>query len=373
MFIFNLLLFLIALSLLIFIHELGHFIFAKLFNVYCMEFSLGMGPAIFSKKFKKDPETSYSLRCLPIGGYVAMAGEIEGDEMEKELQIPYERTINGIKAWKRAIITVAGVTFNFIFALFLIGIYIFASGVNSQDNRIQISDNSIAYNAGLRSNDKIISVNSNVVKDASGITVYTSCIDESCSINKISDLVTIVNEESPNEIGETQEIVISYYHNKELKTATLARNYNSETEAAEILGLSAYLETPGFFEGIKLTFKTFWEIIVLMFEAIGSLFTKEGFNQVGGPVQVYSVSAQMASEGILSYIWFLAIISVNLGFFNLLPIPGLDGARFYLSIGEAVTNKKFNTKIESYINMVGMFFLFGLMIVVTFKDIFMLF
>ena len=139
------------------------------------------------------------------------------------------------------------------------------------------------------------------------------------------------------------------------------------------MGLGAYSVTPGFFEGIKLTFKTFGEIIVLMFQAIGSLFTKEGINQVGGPVQVYSVSAQMASEGILSYIWFLAIISVNLGFFNLLPIPGLDGARFYLSVGEAITNKKFNTKIESYINMAGMFFLFGVMILVTLKDIFMLF
>ena len=110
-----------------------------------------------------------------------------------------------------------------------------------------------------------------------------------------------------------------------------------------------------------------------MFQAIGSLFTKNGFSQVGGPVQVYSVSTQMASEGVLSYIWFLAIISVNLGFFNLLPIPGLDGARFYISIGEAITNKKFNPKIESYINMIGMFFLFGLMIVVTFKDIITLF
>ena len=164
MFIFNLLLFLIALSLLIFIHEFGHFLFAKIFNVYCMEFSLGMGPAIFSKKFKKDPETTYSLRSLPIGGYVAMAGEIEGDEKEKELNIPYHRTINGIKAWKRAIVVVAGVTFNFIFALILIAIYIFASGVSSNDNRITIQKDSIAYNAGLRSGDKIVSVTSNIVK-----------------------------------------------------------------------------------------------------------------------------------------------------------------------------------------------------------------
>ena len=80
----------------------------------------------------------------------------------------------------------------------------------------------------------------------------------------------------------------------------------------------------------------------------------------------------MASQGFLSYVWFLAIISVNLGFFNLLPIPGLDGARFFISIGETVTNKKFNPKIESYINMAGMLFLFGLMIVVTIKDVFML-
>jgi len=372
MFIFNLLLFLIALSLLIFIHEFGHFLFAKLFNVYCMEFSLGMGPAIFSKKFKKDPETAYSLRCLPIGGYVAMAGEIEGDEKEKELDIPYERTINGVNAWKRAIITVAGVTFNFIFAIILIAIYIFGSGISSNDNRIEIAPNSIAYKAGIRSSDKIVSVSSNIVKE-NGIETYSSCVDEVCNITTINQLVEIVNDKMPNKEGTTQEIVVNYYHGKELKTATLTRSYDSETESAQILGLSTYLVTPGFFEGLKLTFKTFGEIIVLMFQAIGSLFTKDGFNQVGGPVQVYSVSAQMASQGILSYIWFLAIISVNLGFFNLLPIPGLDGARFYLSIGEAITKKKFNTKIETYINMVGMFFLFGLMIVVTFKDIFMLF
>ena len=372
MFIFNLLLFLIALSLLIFIHELGHFLFAKLFNVYCLEFSLGMGPSIISKKFKKDPETTYSLRSLPIGGYVAMAGEIADDEKEKELNIPYERTINGIKAWKRAIITVAGVTFNFIFAIILIAIYIFASGTNSNDNRIQIEDNSIAYQAGIRSSDKIIEVTSNIIKNENEI-IYTSCLEETCTVNTISELVKIVNLQTPNEEGKTQEITIKYYHNDEIKTTTLVRTFNKETNEPQILGVSSYLITPGFFEGIKLTFKTFGDIFVLMFQAIGALFTKEGFNQVGGPVQVYSVSAQMASEGILSYMWFLAIISINLGFFNLLPIPGLDGSRFFISIGEAITNKKFNTKIESYINMIGLVFLFGLMIVVTIKDVFMLF
>ena len=372
MFILNLLLFLVALSLLIFIHEFGHFLFAKLFNVYCMEFSLGMGPAIFSKKIKKDPETLYSLRWLPIGGYVAMAGEVEDDEKEKNLNIPYERTINGIKAWKRAIVVVAGVTFNFIFALILIAIYIFASGVDSKDNRVSISSNSIAYNAGIRSGDKIVEISNNVITE-NGNIIYTSCSNEICKVNTVSELVEIVNASTPSSDNKMQQITLNYYHNEELKTAILTRTFDSDTQAAQIFGVSAYSVTPGFFEGIGLTFKTFGEIIVLMFQAIGSLFTKEGLNQVGGPVQVYSVSAQMASQGFLSYIWFLAIISVNLGFFNLLPIPGLDGARFYISIGEALTNKKFNTKVESYINMVGIFFLFGLMILVTVKDIFMLF
>lgn len=372
MFIFNLLLFLIALSLLIFIHELGHFLFAKLFGVYCMEFSLGMGPAIFSKKFKFDNETKYSLRYLPIGGYVAMAGEIEGDEQEKELNIPYERTINGIKAWKRSIVVVAGVTFNFIFALILIAIYIFASGVSTNDNRINIQDNSIAYNAGIRTEDKILEITSNIIKE-DGNVVYSSCINETCNISTISELVDIVNKETPNSANKTQELQIKYSRNNEIKTATIIRNYDSSTNTAQVVGISNLLETPGFFEGIGMTFKTFGNIIVLMFQAIGSLFTKEGLNQVGGPIQVYSVSAQMAGEGFLSYMWFLAIISVNLGFFNLLPIPGLDGARFFLSVGETISNKKFNTKIESYINLAGMFFLFGLMILVTVKDIFMLF
>lgn len=371
MFILNLLLFLIALSLLIFVHELGHFIFAKLFGVYCFEFSLGMGPSLISKKIKKDPETTYSIRALPIGGYVAMAGETAEDPKEQELNIPYERTINGVKAWKRAIITVAGVTFNFIFAIILIAIYIFGSGVSTNDNRIKVENDSIIYNSGIRTGDRIIEIKNNIIK-TNGTVTYSACTS-GCSINKVSELVEIVNKEVPADIATTQEITITYLHNQETRTVTISRGYNQENKSVQIFGLSNMVETPSFFTGIKLTFQTFGEIFVLMFKALGSLFTKEGINQVGGPVQVYAVSVQMASQGFLSYIWFLAIISVNLGFFNLLPIPGLDGARFYLSIGETITNKKFNTKIENYINMIGMFLLFGIMILVTIKDIITLF
>ena len=369
MFISNLLLFLIALSLLIFIHELGHFLFAKLFKVYCMEFSLGMGPAIISKKFKKDPETTYSLRCLPIGGYVAMAGETQDNEQEKDLNIPYERTINGIKAWKRAIVVVAGVVFNFIFALILIAVLIFGQGTDL--NKITVQENSIIYNAGLRDGDRILSVSDNIITE-NGETIYSSCLD-TCNIRRLTKFEKIINKNNPTKPEQNQSITIKYSRDNEVFTTTVTRSYDSASSGAEKFGIGAVVEVPGLFEGIRITFEEFGEIMVLMFQAIGSLFTKEGFSQVGGPVQVYTVSAQMASQGFFSYVWFLAIISINLGFFNLLPIPGLDGARFFISIGETVTNKKFNPKIESYINMAGILLLFGLMIVVTIKDVFMLF
>ena len=310
MFILNLLLFLIALSLLIFIHELGHFIFAKLFNVYCMEFSLGMGPAVFSKKFKKDPETKYSLRYLPIGGYVAMAGEVQDDEQEKELNIPAERTINGIKAWKRAIITVAGVTFNFILAIILIAIVSFSVG--KPTNKIEVTNNSIAYNSGLRNNDKIISIDSNIIT-RNEKEVYSTCIKESCKINVVSDLSKIVNTITDKDVKfdsteYSQKIIIKYIRNNETNTTTLTRTFDNETNKVQMFGIAMIYDDYSFWGGIGETFKTFGDTIVAMFEAFGMLFTKEGINQVGGPVQVYTYSVQMASKGIIPYLSFLALL-----------------------------------------------------------------
>ena len=101
-----------------------------------------------------------------------MAGETQGNEQEKELNIPYERTINGIKAWKRAIIVVAGVVFNFVFALILLAIFIFGNGVDL--NKITVQENSIVYNAGLRTNDEILSVSNNILTE-NGEKIYTAC------------------------------------------------------------------------------------------------------------------------------------------------------------------------------------------------------
>jgi len=384
----NIILFVIGLSLLIFIHEFGHFLFAKLFNVYCLEFSIGMGPSIISKKFKKDEETTYSIRALPIGGYVSMAGEtLENSETEKELEIPYQRTINGVSPWKRAIITIAGIAFNFILALILIAVFIFANGVSTNDNEVEIVRNSIASESNLSSGDKIVAVKD--IRVYSGENeIYTDCTNpnETCEIVYFSGFNTYLNNElllskTADYIKEhpeaviTQTITIIYSHKGSagVDSTILVRNFDNAREAFPVLGINEARTTPGLFSGLGLTFVTFGQIIVLMGQAIVSLFSADGFNNLGGVVSMYQTSAAMASEGILSYIWFLAIISVNLGFFNLLPVPALDGARFYISVIEGVTNKKLNPKVEGYLNMVGMLLLFGLMIAVTIKDIIGLF
>lgn len=382
----NILLFVLSLSLLIFIHEFGHFIFAKLFNVYCLEFSIGMGPAIVSKKIRKDPETTYSIRWLPIGGYVSMAGENMDDDNEKQLNIPYQRTINGITPWKRAIITIAGVTFNFIFALILLGIFCFGNGVPTNDNKIEIVDNSIAQSAGLSTNDKIIAVKDIYVKDLNNdnFIVYKDCTNTKCPTDNFSYFKAYLDSEilktTTSDYLKThenaklqQEIHVTYLHGDVEDHTSLTRIYDNKSNSYPLLGINETTRIPRFFEGIGLTFKKFGEIIVLMSKAIVSLFTPEGFNSLGGVVSMYQMSEYTASQGFLAYVWYLAIISVNLGFFNLLPIPALDGARFYVSIIEGISKKKLNPKVEGYMNLVGLVLLFGLMLVVTVKDVIGLF
>ena len=384
----NIILFVLGLSLLIFIHEFGHFLFAKIFKVYCLEFSIGMGPSIVSKKFKKDAETTYSIRALPIGGYVSMAGEtLDNADNEKELEIPYQRTINGINPWKRAIITVAGVTFNFVFSLILLTVFVFANGVSTNDNTVTIVKNSIAEDYGLSTGDKILAVKDITVKSGETI-IYSDCTDEDavCDIVYFSGFNTYLNHElllettkdfhKENPDAEIiQEITIIYSHRGSTgeKTAPLQRTFDLEKDAFPLLGINEARTTPDFFQGIGLVFKTFGEIIILMGEAIISLFSPQGFNSLGGVVSMYQTSSAMAQAGVLSYIWYLTIISINLGFFNLLPIPALDGARFYISLVEGLTGKKLNPKVEGYLNLFGMILLFGLMIAVTVKDIIVLF
>ena len=363
----DLLIFFIILSVLILIHELGHFAMAKLFGVYCYEFSLGMGPLIW-QHHGEGKETKYSLRALPIGGYVSMAGEeLDDENMSEELKankidVPYERTINGVASWKKMIIVIAGVVMNFFLSLVLYMILYGSMGIPTNKIEMGISSNSLAYEVGLRSGDQIQSIHTVLVGEEN--KEYT------CTIS--SGLVDCITEYSPNKDYTVQEYTFTILRDGEELSYDISRSYDVDTKKISTMGITFgnVYKDAGFFETIKYSFKYEGYAIKTLFVGVGSLFTKEGWAQVGGPVAIFEYTQEAANAGIFSVLSLAAALSANLGVINLLPIPALDGARFLTSAWETITKKKVNQKVEAIINSIGMIFLMGLMVVILFKDIF---
>lgn len=424
--------FLLGLSLLITIHELGHFIVAKLFGVYCHEFSIGMGPAIFSKQ---KGETKYSIRCLPIGGYVSMAGEEvnseneedesskeetidsdvneEKEEQEAKIDIPYERTINGIKAWKRFLVIGAGVFMNFVLAFVLFFIYVASVGVADTDPYLQVdySSNSNETYAFKDANVpegkiKIDKVTNKIVYifENNEVEIYLQEYNEIKSFDEASYALAI-----PSSIGKevekfTSDIKITneegyrliefnddQYQIKQYLTITSEGNvYNPSRYINELkftYQINDNLYTISSSNMIKLgytqssrdasigeCFKYAGQLEVqnglAIFDALGKLFTKEGMNNVGGVIAMADASNTYLSYGFGYYMAFLGLISVNLGVMNLLPIPGLDGSQLLVIIIESITRKKLKDNTKAIVNFIGLIFLIGLMILITIKDIF---
>lgn len=366
--------FILGLSLLIFVHELGHFIFAKLFNVYVYEFSMFMGPVVYQKKIK---ETRYSLRLFPIGGYVAMAGEqnqqaalYPSDEI-----LPSERTVNGIKPWKKFLILVAGASFNLIFAVLLLIGYFYGSGMPDQTNRVRIIEDSILYQAGLRTNDKITSIESTL---SSGTNYFDYDVT---SFEEISKAISTTNPVATdfNAIGQSQCFNFEIERNSQSLTIdnvcrTFTRydvNENFEVTAIEpLLGIGQATRMVNPFEAVQLAVATTGQMSLLIYNALGQLFTPGGLNNVSGPVGMYYSAVSFADAGLLAFIFFIALISVNLGVINLLPFPALDGGQILILGIEKIIGRKINPKLEGIINTIGFLILISFIILITIRDIF---
>ena len=427
--------FLLGLSLLITIHELGHFIVAKIFGVYCHEFSIGMGPKIFSIK---KGETKYSVRWLPIGGYVSMAGEevnsnikdedpnvinaeiIEKDAETNEIKedeeempdIPYERTINGIKAWKRFLVIGAGVFMNFVLAYILFFIYIVDVGLADTNSFVEVnyaSTESEVYafeEAGIPEGKfKIDRVENRIVYVYEGneVEIYlndteTTTFDEASialgvpasigeSVYTFTSDIVATNENNIVKITfESNKYQIKQYlkvysegnvYTPNRLISKLEFNLNTEDNTYTIL--SSSMNKWGYTQSsrdatIGECFKYAGQMEVqnglAIFDALGKLFTKEGMNNVGGVIAMADASNTYLSYGFGYYMAFLGLISVNLGVMNLLPIPGLDGSQLLVIIIEGITRKKLPDKAKAIVNFIGLIFLMGLMILITIKDVF---
>ena len=342
--------FILILSVVISIHEFGHFLFAKKNGVYVYEFSIGMGPRLF-KFNRKNDETDYSIRLLPIGGYVQMAGE----SLEDDKKIPKEKNMTSKKWYQKVLIVIAGILFNFLLAfvlLFIIGL------INGNPTYKPIFDNlpedGVAYKAGLRNNDLIIKVD--------GIEISSKdrfILEYSVLASKGKNLSVVVRDENnkeksitikPNEIEENGKK--AYDYGIDLKSKT----------------------SKGILEAIKYAFNKFvsifWQLILTIWYLI---IGRIDFSSISGPVGIFSIVGEVSKQGILSIVYLTAYLSLNLGFMNFLPIPALDGGRLFLLIIEKIIGRPINPKVETIINNIGFILLMGLIILISLKDILNLF
>ncbi len=347
----TLIILILILGLLIFVHELGHFIFAKLFKVHVYEFALGMGPKIFSFRRKnKEDETLYSLRLLPIGGFCSMAGEEAADDDELE---PDKFMCNKTKT-QRFIILVAGVTFNFILALLLLFTQSLIWGHTEQRPVIgDVKENSPAHKAGLEKGDLITKVNNHKVKTWDVFTIYTN-------LKQKDDTYKF-------EVKKTDGTKETYNLTKEVEKV--------DGEEIKVFGISmAQTSYKGFLNSVKYSFMKFGSTFTSMGVVIKSLITRKlGLSSLAGPVGMYSIVGETAKYGLNSIMYLTAYLSINLGFMNAIPFPAFDGGRLIFILIEGITKKKVSANIEGTLHNIGFILLMILMLYITVMDVLRLF
>lgn len=411
--------FIIVFSILVIFHEFGHYYFAKKAGILVREFAIGFGPKIFS--YRKG-ETTFTIRILPVGGYVRMAGyeeeteikpgtplglllndanevtlinnykkkqlleavpmEVTSIDLEKELYVegylagdetnlvrypvlrnamiieedgtevqiaPIDVQFQSASLPKRMMTNFAGPMNNMILAVVAFIILAFLQGgVVSQENTIgTIVPDSAAEEAGLKSGDRVVQIN-----------------DE--KVASWPEMVKIVQVNPGTEL--TFHIETTEGTGKTLPITPVANEAADGTEVGQI-GVQATLKT-SIWDKISFGFSQTWFLIVQLFTVLGSMFTK-GFSidMFGGPVAIYATTESVVQSGLVGVVNWLAVLSVNLGIVNMLPIPGLDGGKLLLNIVEGVRRKPLSEEKEGVITLIGVGLLLVLMVLVTWNDI----
>ena len=348
-FIVTLILFILILGSIVFVHEFGHFMMAKLNGVYVYEFAIGMGPKIWSKKGK---ETEYTLRAIPIGGFCMMAGEdLEDDDLKK---IPKEKRLQAKKPWQRFLIMFFGAGNNFICAvllLFLIGLI--WGGSSMEPVVTSVVKNSAAATSGIEAGDRILEINGHSIATTDDISLY----------------LAIANPEEASDIKVRKE-------NKKVETYSVQpkkKKVDGETTYQYGIGMQQDVEK-GILPALEFTGKKTISIFKQMTVTVGYLFTGGiSISQLSGPVGIFSVVGEQSSAGIMNILYLVAFLSINVGYINLLPIPAFDGGHILFIIIEKIKGSPVKPETENMIHTVGLFLLMLLMVVITFNDILRLF
>ena len=408
--------FIFIFGVIVVVHEFGHFYFAKKAGILVREFAIGMGPKIFAHTGKDG--TLYTIRILPLGGYVRMAGwgedkteiktgtpaslslneagvvtrinlsgkqldnlslpmnvtsfdfeeklEITGLVLEesKTYKVDHDATIveedgtevriapldvqyQNATVWGRLITNFAGPMNNFILGILLFIFLMFMQGgvADLSSNAVSITDGGALQAAGLVTGDKILSVNGDATDSYTEVATIISKAAEDAKTAPSFDLV-VEHDGATKNVTVTAEKVDGTYR----------------------IGISPILKT-GFVDKIVGGFQEAGATALLIVTALKNLIANFDVKQLGGPVAIYKVSAQAAEFGLASVLGLMAMLSINLGIFNLIPIPALDGGKIVMNILEAIRRKPLKPETESYITLAGVAVMVVLMIVVTWNDI----
>ena len=336
--------FIIVLGVTVFIHEFGHFIFAKKSGIYVYEFSIGMGPKIFKHKRKND-ETEYCIRLFPIGGFVAMAGE----DIEIDKNIPDDKQMFN-KPWHNRFLTViAGVMFNFLLAIILLIIVALNVGVPENKNKIVELDKKYPiYKTNIKVGDTITKVNNVKVRNQDMLMLELA-----------------VNN------GKEVKLTVKHKNNKIETVKVKPKKVKIKGKTGYKYGLA--LENKihrGIIPSIKYGFTKVADLLEQMVKIIFYLITgKLSLSNLSGPVGIYNIVGESAKAGLINIVYLIAYLCVNVGFINLIPLPAFDGGRAFFLIIEKITGKKINPKVENTIHTIGFVLLMVLMVAITYNDI----
>lgn len=360
---------LLIFGVIIMVHEFGHFLVAKWMKVRVNEFAIGMGPKLIS--WGKG-ETTYSLRLLPLGGFCAMEGEDEGaptpaamgGNADRPAEAPADTSVSFAykPVWRRVLIVVAGAAMNLLLGfVVLLCAYGFCESKMADGNGYfnsttvaQLSETSPAYQTGLRVGDTIIGVNGEYIATDMDLSMLMQSDEDG-----IFDMTVRRNGEKVKLSG------VKFTLTTDEKTGERYLIYDFKVQGIP----QTFLST------VRQAGKMEYSLTVMIWRSLGDLLTgRYGLNDLSGPVGTVdyigdAVSAAVTLDGLQALLLMVAMITINVGIFNLLPLPALDGGRLLFLIFEGVTRKKIPAKYEGLVHFIGLVLLFILMIAVTFTDI----
>lgn len=366
---------LLVFAVMVVVHEFGHFAVAKLFKINVVEFAVGMGPAIFKKKWG---ETTYALRCIPFGGYCMFDDDVGNTDAPNAFE----------KAawWKRLCVALAGAVLNLVLGFL---VFVILQSANATTYKPVITDfvaHSTLESAGLQVGDEILRLNDTEIHIKEDLDFFMQrngadpiVVTVKRGGQKLEFTATPSKEESVYTYTEKEIELVQTINGKELGRITEPAPTEAEYEkyigetthmTRHILGF--YGETPARTFGTVLHDAFFTTIynIKIVYISLGDLLRgKVSADQVSGPLGIVSVIGQATKIGIEPLLALVGLLTVNLGIMNLLPIPALDGCKVLTLLAEGITKKKLPQKVEGYINLIGFALLLLLMFWATFNDI----